>query len=676
MGDRPSADFTASSLHVHTTMLQQVAGSGSGASESMLIHSYKRSFNGFAARLTKIEMQKMAGMKGVVSVFPSQKLHLHTTKSWDFIGFPQNVKRAATLESNIIIGMFDTGIWPESQSFSDKGFGPPPAKWKGTCQNLSNFTCNNKIIGARYYRSNETLLPGDILSPRDAEGHGSHTSSTAAGALVSEASLLGFGLGTARGGVPTARIAVYKICWVDGCNSVDILAAFDDAIADGVDIISLSVGGSPTDYFQDPIAIGSFHAMKNGILTSTSAGNAGPKPATVSNLAPWLLSVAASTIDRQFVTKVKLGNGETYEVTTLNKYRFCIKDSLDGTKVRGKIVLCDMLTRTEAVVAAGGIGAIMRDARATDVAFESIIPISHLDLSSGSHVADYYNSTGNPSATIFRSIETGNELAPFVVSFSSRGHNNITKDILTPDIAAPGVHILAAWSQGTSITGAEEDNRVLPYNIISGTSMACPHASAVAVYIKTFHPLWSPAAIKSALITTASSMNGKNIDAEFAYGAGHINPLKAVDPGLVYDAGEVDYIKFLCGQGYNTTTLRSITGDSSSCNLATKTTVWDLNYPSFTVSSSSGQFVTRIFHRTVTNVGSDVSTYKAIISAPKGLSVQVSPSVLTFKSLGEKQSFIVTIQANLGTPMISGSLIWDDGVHQVRSPVVAYIPSN
>ncbi|KAF5747450.1 cucumisin-like isoform X2 [Tripterygium wilfordii] len=429
MGDRPSADFTASSLHA--TMLQQVAGSGSGASESMIIHSYKRSFNGFAARLTKNEMQKMAGMKGVVSVFPNEKLQLHTTKSWDFIGFPQNVKRAATLESNIIIGMIDTGIWPESQSFSDQGFGAPPTKWKGSCQNLSNFTCNNKIIGARYYRSNETILPGDILSPRDTDGHGSHTSSTAAGVLVSEASFKGFGFGTARGGVPSARIAVYKVCWVDGCYAADILSAFDDAIADGVDIISISVGMEPSNYFQDPIAIGSFHAMKNGVLMSASAGNDGPKPATISNKAPWLLSVAASTINRQFVTKVQLGNGEIYKGTSINTVA---------------------LDKQMYPLIYGG------DAPNTIKEFNSSL-------------------SRNPTAIIFRSIETGNELAPFVVSFSSRGPNNITWDILTPDIAAPGVHILAAWP---SITG------VVPYNIISGTSMACPHVSGVAAYIKTF----------------------------------------------------------------------------------------------------------------------------------------------------------------------------------------------
>ena len=173
-----------------------------------------------------------------------------------------------------------------------------------------------KIIGARYYRANGDFSSDDFKSPRDWEGHGSHTASTAAGGLVSKASLYGLAKGTVRGGVPSARIAVYKICWSDGCSDEDILAAFDDAIADGVDIISLSVGSSSaSDYFDDSIAIGAFHSMKNGILTSNSAGNRGPDPASISNFSPWSLSVAASTIGRKFVTKVKLGNGEIYEVS-------------------------------------------------------------------------------------------------------------------------------------------------------------------------------------------------------------------------------------------------------------------------------------------------------------------------------------------------------------------------
>ncbi|KAK1320214.1 hypothetical protein QJS10_CPA03g01330 [Acorus calamus] len=184
--------------------------------------------------------------------------------------------------------------------------GPPPAKWKGSCQS-SNFTCNNKIIGARFYHIGDNSS-GD--SPRDTEWHGTHTVSTAAGRQVSSANFFGLHEGTARGGVPSARIAVYKVCWFDGCQDVDILAAFDDAIADGVDIVSVSLGSPfPWDYFEDSIAIGAFHAMKSGILTSNSAGNSGPQPSSVSNYSPWSLTIAAGTIDPNIGTKLELGNG-------------------------------------------------------------------------------------------------------------------------------------------------------------------------------------------------------------------------------------------------------------------------------------------------------------------------------------------------------------------------------
>ena len=173
----------------------------------------------------------------------------------------------------------------------------------------------SKIIGAKYYHQIRSFDEVDIMSPRDSDGHGTHTASTAAGNLVNRASLLGYGLGTARGGVPSARIAVYKVCWSFGCSDADLLKAFDDAIADGVDIISFSIAPFfPRPYFKDSMAIGAFHAMKNGILTSMAAGNDGPGLATITNFSPWSLSVAASTIDRKFTTKVQLGNNKIYEV--------------------------------------------------------------------------------------------------------------------------------------------------------------------------------------------------------------------------------------------------------------------------------------------------------------------------------------------------------------------------
>ncbi|KAJ0909338.1 putative cucumisin [Helianthus annuus] len=205
MGDLPKTHFSVASLH--SNMLQEVTGS---RAEKSLLWSYKRSFNGFAAKLTEDEKNKIAQMEGVVSVFPSQLKQLHTTRSWDFLGFPQDVKRAP-LESDVIVGMLDTGVWPESDSFKDDGFGPPPSKWKGSCKS-ANFTCNNKLIGAKFYNSEASKAQGKEMSARDTEGHGTHTASTVAGRTVKNASMLGLANGTARGGVPSARIAVYKIC--------------------------------------------------------------------------------------------------------------------------------------------------------------------------------------------------------------------------------------------------------------------------------------------------------------------------------------------------------------------------------------------------------------------------------------------------------------------------------
>ncbi|KAB5538750.1 hypothetical protein DKX38_016283 [Salix brachista] len=255
-------------------------------------------------------------------------------------------------------------------------------------------------------------------------------------------------------------------------SNADILAAFDDAIADGVDIISLSVGGfSPGDHFNDSIATGAFHAMKKGLLASISAGNSGPDPATITNYSPWFLYVAASTIDRKIVTRVKLGNRAFHEASKMH-----------GT-VPSKQTVSERLY------------------------------IQQFPFTSFSTGAE------KPTATILKSIQRDDGLVPSVVSFSSRGPSPIANDIIKPDLAAPGADILAAWSQrNTQLTSS------------------------------LFPPTWSPAAIKSALMTTAFSMSAEtNPEAEFGYGSGHINPMKAINPGLIYDAGEEDYVKFLCG---------------------------------------------------------------------------------------------------------------------------------
>ncbi|RVW72943.1 Cucumisin [Vitis vinifera] len=554
MGEKPQGDISVTSMH--HSMLARVLGSTASAKE-LLIYSYGRSFNGFAAKLSDEEVARFSDMEEVVSVLPNSVLKLHTTRSWDFMGFNQSHVRDSQ-GGDVIVGLLDTGIWPESESFSDEGFGPPPAKWKGTCQTENNFTCNKHQISKGF------------------RGHGTHTASTAAGREVAGASYYGLAEGLARGGHPKARIAVYKVCWVIGCAVADILAAFDDAIADGVDIISVSLGSSLTlQYFEDPIAIGSFHAMRSGILTSNSAGNDGPLGTfKLNGTYPLIWGGDAANV-----------SGHQIPLSSAS----CFPGELDSSKVKGKIVLCESLWDGSGVVMAGGVGIIMPAWYFNDFAFSFPLPTTILRRQDIDKVLEYTRSSKHPIATILPGETQKDVMAPTVVSFSSRGPNPITLDILKPDVTAPGVDILAAWSPIAPPSVYQHDTRSTHYNIISGTSMSCPHASGAAAYVKATNPSWSPSAIKSALMTTAYVMDPrKNDDKEFAYGSGHINPVKAADPGLVYETSEEEYINFLCKQGYNTSTLRLITGDSSACNCTELGRAWDLNYPSFSLAIEDG----------------------------------------------------------------------------------------
>lgn len=260
----------------------------------------------------------ISGYPGVVSVFPNRGRKLHTTRSWQFMGFEKggdvprwSVWEKARYGEDTIIGNLDSGVWPESKSFDEAEMGPIPDDWKGICQNEHDpgFKCNGKLIGARYFNrgwaaGSGVPLDDALRTPRDENGHGTHTLATAGGAAVRGASAMGYGRGTARGGSPRARVAAYRVCFrpVDDseCFDADIMAAFVAAIADGVHVISASVGGDNNDYLDDAVAIGSLHAVKAGVTVVCSASNNGPDPGTVSNVAPWILTVAASSVDRDF----------------------------------------------------------------------------------------------------------------------------------------------------------------------------------------------------------------------------------------------------------------------------------------------------------------------------------------------------------------------------------------
>ncbi|XP_021289654.1 subtilisin-like protease SBT4.15 [Herrania umbratica] len=708
MGEAPHHEARISVMDTHHNLLLKAVGDENIARESK-IYSYGKSINAFAARLLPDEAKRLSGVDGVISVFENTRRKLLTTRSWDFLGMHEKLKkRNAIAESNIIVGVLDTGIWPKSPSFNDKGYGPPPAKWKGKCDKGANFTgCNNKVIGARYYQLDNTYPITEDPTPVDTDGHGTHTASTAAGIPVKDSSLYGIAKGTARGGVPSARIAMYKVCWSGGCSDMDLLAAYDDAIHDGVDMISISIGGPSKEFFHDPIAIGAFHAMRKGILTSCAGGNDGPMLATVQNVAPWIMTVAASSIDRQFTSKIKLGDGTTTSGNGINTFSMknkmypftngahatnltgnytyrdisaCDYGTLSQDRVKGKIVYClGEASQDYTIQLLGGAGTIMATDAPQDYYFLALTPAATVVRSKdGDKLDRYINSTKKPQAVIYKS-RTVKMIAPFVASFSSRGPQLVNRNILKPDIAAPGLNILAAYTNLRSITGEPSDKRYSAFNFMSGTSMACPHASAAAAYVKSMHPDWSPAAIKSALMTTATPMKIRDKFGELSSGSGQINPIRAIQPGLIYDIDERSYISFLCKEGYNSTTIGLLIGgkqkfDCSSFKPARGTD--GLNYPSMHVHLNSRESrIFAVFYRTVTHVAYGNSEFKAKVTSPKGLSITVIPNTLKFNKTHQKQSFKVLVKGGLmknGTEILSATLEWSNKEHSVKSPILVY----
>ncbi|KAL6556787.1 hypothetical protein OROHE_006663 [Orobanche hederae] len=700
MGGRTQQEESVATKH--HSMLSEVLGSVSSAKDS-LVYNYERSFDGFAAKMTKEEAARISDgcsfsgreqsktkMEGVISVNPNRMYKLHTTRSWDFMNLTLNTIRVPK-ESDVIIGLLDTGVWPKNPCFDDTGMSHPPTKWKGTCTKTTDFTCNKSL----------ELVTTSFLKTTNLQ---ETPASTASGVEVEE-SYYGLAKGIIRGGVPNSRIAVYKVCSDFGCASADILKAFDDAIADGVDIISVSLGSTwPQDYLDDSIAIGSFHAMRNGILTScrleilvltlqllrTSllGPSQWPPAESIENLLQeWnsetvrsLLGIAINSFDLNGTSYPLIWGGDAANYTggsNQNIAKQCGAGAMNTNTLSGKIVFCETLTDSSAILDSNGAGIIMTDVRFvnTDMAYSWPLPSTLISPEDGKGVLEYIKATDNPIATILYSDEWKDAMAPTVASFSSRGPNPISPDILKPDITAPGVDIIAGWSPLSPSSVYDGDTRSTLFNIISGTSMSCPHASGAAAYVKSVHPKWSPAAIKSALMTTAYVMEPrKHDDLEFAYGSGHINPVAAQDPGLVFDASEADYINFLCKQGYTATTLRLVTGHKSTCANISPGRAWDLNYPSFSLYVEDGQEIKGTFTRTVTNVGPPKSTYRVGFDMPASISVTVRPSIMTFSAVGQTRTFTVTVTGPTISqqPIMSGTITWTDGTHIVRTPLVVY----
>ncbi|KAK4771466.1 hypothetical protein SAY87_031998 [Trapa incisa] len=722
----------------HHQLLSNVLGSKEAAGRSIL-YSYKHGFSGFAASLTEFEAEEIAGFPEVVQVVPSRMYKLHTTRSWDFIGLEPNRSKSLLKEGKmgegVIIGVIDSGVWPESKSFDDQGMSPIPPRWKGICQQGERFkpsNCNKKLIGARWFikgflAGSFRVLPGnrtghhlEFMSARDADGHGTHTASTAAGNFVNNANYHGLAEGLARGGAPRAHVAVYKTCWNIGgegaCFDADVLKAFDKAIHDGVDVLSISMGDSlplfPYVEKRDSIAIGSFHAVARGITVVASAGNDGPSMDTVENVAPWLITVGASTIDRRFLAAITLGNNQTfwgqsvdtgkenrgfYGVTyskriaagsTTYSETCCDSGSLNATLAAGKIVLCfltsdqqEELCASKAVKEAGGVGLIYAEPR-YDGLSSCTIPCVKVDYEIGMQILSYIRRASHPIAKlgIPRNV-VGRWASPRAASFSSRGPSSVTPQVLKPDLIAPGVDILAAFRSS--------DEQGTDYGFLSGTSMSCPHVAGIATLLKSAHPHWSPAAIRSALVTTASQTGTDRIDISdggptdktadpFDVGGGHVDPNRAMDPGLIYDANVNDYLQFLCSMGYSTRSFSNLGAtEPIRCRRGDGQLIQglNLNLPSIVIPSLNGKLTVT---RTVTNVGNEVgSVYKAILKPPRGTTMKVDPHVLRFNAtlrvLSYKVIFALEREKKVQGGYKFGSITWTDGVHFVRSPVAVRV---
>ncbi|CAA7026118.1 unnamed protein product [Microthlaspi erraticum] len=684
---------------------------------------YENAMSGFSATLTDDQLETVKNTRGFISAYPDELLSLHTTHSPKFLGLQYGIGlwNQTSLASDVIVGLVDTGISPEHVSFRDTHMPPVPSRWRGSCDVGTNFSassCNKKIIGASaFYKGYESIVgkineTTDFRSARDSQGHGTHTASTAAGGIVPRASYFGQAKGAFASGMRfSSRIAAYKACWALGCANTDVMAAIDRAILDGVDVISLSLGGSSRPFYVDPVAIAGFGAMQKNIFVSCSAGNSGPTKSTVSNGAPWLMTVAASYTDRTFPAIVRLGSRRNLVGSSLYKGRslknlplafnrtagedtgaeFCVANSLKRELVEGKIVIClrgasGRTAKGAEVKRAGGV-AMLLVSRETEgeelLADPHVLPAVSIGFSDGKILLKYLAGGGKATVASIRFRGTRfNATAPIVAAFSSRGPSVAGPEVVKPDISAPGLNILAGWSPFSSPSLLRSDPRRVQFNIISGTSMACPHISGIAALIKSVHGDWSPAMIKSALMTTARITDNRNqpigdmgagpnaAATAFDFGGGDVDPTRAVDPGLVYDLSTVDYLNYFCSLNYTRERILLFSGTNYTCPASPG----DLNYPSFAVNFGNGaKLKTVTSKRTVTNVGTPACEYVAHVEEPKGVKVKVEPKVLKFQKARERLSYTVTFASSRNSSFSAsssfGALVWICDKYTVRSPI-------
>jgi subtilisin family serine protease len=739
---RPAAgaklNVNASHVQAYMSYLSsRVANAASLVPAAPVYYRYGVTFNGFAAQLTEVELQKLLSNPGVKAVTLDEARPLDTSYTPKFLGINQpggiwsqtDAGGRLIKGENVIIAHIDGGVWPEDPSFSDKVdgsgkpisshlpgtqvYGPPPAKWTGICQPGLGFTtamCNNKLIGARYYntgwKANRTAAQEwtfeYIDSPRDADGHGSHTLSTAGGNEGVAANVGGATTITISGIAPRARVAAYKVCYngnlgpgvsPSGCFNSDSVAAIDQAVADGADVINFSIGGSTTSV-RDAVETAFRNAAFAGVYVSASAGNSNTTGApTVAHNSPWVMTVGNSTHDRYTEALVTLGGGATvqgasFQVAGLSakpliwarnagfgaatgegaQQSLCfggadaVAPLLDPAKVTGKILVCDrgsnvLVNKVANAKAAGALGVIILNTPTsanTTPLISAVLPTVHVALAGFAAVtAEASSPTG--TAAFGGGFQVAGVVAPVMSASSSRGPNQADLNVLKPDITGPGTDIIAAFAN-RGLTQAERDavaaGTLIPAQwaeMISGTSMSSPHSAGIAALLRQANPTWTPYAIKSAMMTSALQsvkLASGAVDANrWGFGAGHMNPNVALATKVVFDQTNADHLAY-----YNGT----LSGSA-------------LNLASITGANVVG---TQTFTRTLTNKGTLPRAYSAAATVP-GFSASVTPSSFSIAP-GASQTVAVTVTRTSGAigTWQFGELVLsgDDGVN-LRSPV-------
>ncbi|MEU4013649.1 S8 family peptidase [Microbacterium sp. NPDC028030] len=697
--------------------------------------TYQVVLNGFSADLSGEQVDALRASKDVFGVYPDEIRHPDAQSSTDFLGLGDDRKgkggvwqQTGGVEKageGVVVGVIDTGIAPEHPSFEGKKIKKQKkqqSRHKGNQpytdgtyvyfdksdggqfqaamvegQDWDHSDYSSKLIGGQYFFAGAEAagfdFQYDYLSPRDGDGHGSHTASTAAGNFKVKAEVEGVDFGTISGVAPGAKVAAYKACYVgpdvtvtddDICALSDLVAAIDQAVADGVDVINYSIGGGAASTVLAPEDIAFFNAAAAGVFVATSAGNDGPDPVTADHASPWYTTVAASTIPtwegtvqfdgfEQAGASVSVPFGES--VTGPSIYagdaaaagaaatdaELCLPDALDPAKVAGHIVVCDRggnarAEKSQVVKDAGGIGMVLVNvpggADSLDNDFHAV-PTVHLNAVHRAAVLAYVQGGVDRPITLVGENTTGvTTPTPQIAGFSSRGPMLADgSDVLKPDVAAPGVAILAATNNAPG-----EDPT---FGILSGTSMASPHVAGLGALYLGEHPKATPAEIRSAMMTTAYDTvlpDGSKNTNPFEQGAGQVDPKRYLNPGLLYLNGVKDWAAFLDGKG-----LSDFPGidpiDGS-----------DLNQASISIGSlTSAQTVTR----TVTST--EKGTFTAKASVP-GVNVKVTPQQLKFDRAGQTKTFTVTFD-NASAPVeqwATGSLTWTSAKNSVRSPIALF----